>query len=75
MAYSDVINGIVHQLSASSLSNVYRSMAQCSLCRSVARRKANRWARDWMTTEEEQFLRKPMREPTSITRLSTPVQK
>lgn len=53
MAYSYVINGIIHQLSAANrLSNVYSSMAEHSLCRSVARRQANRWATDWVTTEE-----------------------
>lgn len=76
MAISYVINGIIHQLSAANrLSNVYSSMAKRSLCCSVARRQDNRWATDWVTTEEERFLRNPTREPTRITRLSMPVQK
>lgn len=54
MAYSYVINGIIHQLAAANrLSNVYSSTAKRSLCCSVARRQANRWAMDWVTTEEE----------------------
>lgn len=76
MECSYVIDGIIHQLaSANWLSNVYSSMAKRSLCCSVARRQANRWAMDWVTTEQERFLRNPTREPTRITRLSTPVQK
>lgn len=74
--YSYVINGILHQLSAANrLSNVYGSIAKRSLCCSVACRQANRWSMDWVTTEEEQFLRNPTREPTRITRLSMPDQK
>lgn len=71
-----MINGIVHQLSpANTLSNVYRSMTEPSHCCSVARTQANRWAVDWVTTEEERFLRNPSREPTRITQLSMPAQK
>lgn len=76
MVFSYVINGIVHQLSAANgLSNVYSPMAKRSHCCSMARRQDNRWAMDWVTTEEERFLRNPTREPTRITRLSMPVQK
>lgn len=72
MVLSYVINGIIHQLCAANrLFNVYSSTAKRSLCCSVARRQDNRWAVDWVTTEEERFLRNPPR----ITRLSMPVQK
>ncbi|KAK9534206.1 hypothetical protein VZT92_009266 [Zoarces viviparus] len=76
MAFSYVINGIIHQLSAASrLSNVYSSMAKRSLCCSAARTQENRWAADWVTTEEEPFLRNPSGEPTRISRLSMPGHK
>lgn len=76
MAISYMINGVIHQLStANRLSNVYSSMAKRFLCCSVTHRQDNRWATDWVTTEEERFLRNPTREPTRITRLSMPVQK
>lgn len=76
MAIGYVMNGIIHQLStANRLSGVYSYMAKHCLYCSVARRQHNRWAMDWVTTEEERILRNPTREPTSITRLSMPVPK
>lgn len=54
----------------SAAADVYGSVAE-----RWPRRSGNRWSRDWVTTEEERFLRKPTREPSRITRLSMPGQK
>lgn len=67
MAISRAMNAVARRPPAA---DVYGSAAE-----RWPRRSGNRWSGDWVTTEEERFLRKPTREPGRITRLPMPVQK